>query len=235
MSRAVVLLSGGLDSATVLALARAHGHDVFALSVRYGQRHAAELRYAAKQAQYAGVLLHRTLELGDFSALVAGTSALFSDAAHAVPKGRAPKDVHEIPATYVPARNLIMLSFAVAWAEVLEADSVWLGVNALDYSGYPDCRPAFVHAFAHAANLATKRATQDAHALRVETPLLHMTKAEIVATGTRLGVRYAETLSCYDPVMREDETDACGACDSCALRRQGFMQAGIADPTRYAP
>lgn len=220
-ARAVVLLSGGLDSATALAVARERGCDCFALSVDYGQRHASELAAAAAVARQLGAVEHRVvhLDMGQF-----GGSAL-TDRALAIPT--APST--GIPVTYVPARNTVMLSLALGWAEVLEADAIFIGVNAVDYSGYPDCRPEFVEAFARVANLATKRGVEG-HPIAVEAPLIHLSKAEIVALGTRLGVDYALTVSCY---QADAAGRACGECDSCRFRRQGFIEAGVPDPTPY--
>jgi 7-cyano-7-deazaguanine synthase len=224
--RAVVLLSGGLDSTTCLAVAARDGFEVCALSVRYGQRHTAELDAAARQAERAGVARHAVVDvdLGSF-----GGSAL-TDEAIEVPKDRDPDDT-SIPSTYVPARNTVFLSLALAWAEVLGSTDLYIGVNALDYSGYPDCRPEFIEAFEALANLATK-AGVEGNRLRVHAPLLSLTKGEIVELGTSLGVDYAGTVSCYDP---DASGSACGSCDACSLRRKGFADAGVADPTRYRP
>lgn len=224
--RAVVLLSGGLDSTTVLALARAAGREVYALSFRYGQRHAAELDCARRQAARFGVQAHEVVDLAHVGALVASATSLVAASPLAVPKD---SSATGIPSTYVPARNTLFLAYALAWAEALAAREIWLGINALDYSGYPDCRPEFVHAFQALADKAT-RAGVEGHRIHLLTPLLEWSKAEIVAAGLRVGVDYADTVSCYDPV---DER-ACGRCDSCTLRRRGFAEAGVADPTRYA-
>lgn len=221
MTRAVVLLSGGLDSATTLALARHDGMVCHALSLDYGQRHHAELEAASKLALSLGAVEHRVMRL-DMGAY--GGSAL-TDASIAVPESASVG----IPVTYVPARNTIMLALALGWAEVLDADAIYIGVNALDYSGYPDCRPDFVAAFQQLANLATKRAVNGA-AIEIRAPLIHLSKAEIVRLGMRLGVDYQATVSCY---QADNQGRACGRCDSCRLRRQGFEQAGLADPTRY--
>jgi 7-cyano-7-deazaguanine synthase len=221
MSRAVVLLSGGLDSATTLALARRDGLSCHALSLDYGQRHHAELDAARAVALSMGAVEHRIMRL-DMGAF--GGSAL-TDASIAVPESAS----EGIPVTYVPARNTIMLALALGWAEVLDADSIYIGVNALDYSGYPDCRPAFVEAFQHLANLATKRAVNGAP-IEIRAPLIDLTKAEIVLLGVSLGVDYRLTVSCYQADL---DGRACGRCDSCRLRRQGFEQAGLPDPTRY--
>ncbi|MBF0324168.1 MAG: 7-cyano-7-deazaguanine synthase QueC [Alphaproteobacteria bacterium] len=223
--RAVVLLSGGLDSATVLAMAQKAGFECWALSFRYGQRHAVELAAAARVAAALGAASHRVAEI-DLRAF--GGSALTADID--VPKDRDDAAIAGgIPVTYVPARNTIMLSFALAWAEVLEAFDIFVGVNAVDYSGYPDCRPEYVAAFERMANLATK-AGVEGHKLTIHTPLIDLTKAQIIAKGVELGVDYALTSSCYDP---DHQGRACGRCDSCRLRRKGFEQAGIPDPTSY--
>jgi 7-cyano-7-deazaguanine synthase len=221
MTRAVVLLSGGLDSATTLALARHDGMICHALSLDYGQRHHAELEAASNLAHSLGAAEHRVMRL-DMGAY--GGSAL-TDASIAVPEAASVG----IPVTYVPARNTIMLALALGWAEVVDADAIYIGVNALDYSGYPDCRPDFVAAFQQLANLATKRAVNGA-AIEIRAPLIHLSKAEIVLLGMRLGVDYRATVSCY---QADNQGRACGRCDSCRLRRQGFEQAGLADPTRY--
>jgi 7-cyano-7-deazaguanine synthase len=220
--RAVVLLSGGLDSATCLAIARSAGFACHCLSVDYGQRHAAELVAAARVATAQGAAEHRVvhLDIGQF-----GGSAL-TDAAIAVPTGGVKPG---IPVTYVPARNTIMLSLALGWAEILGAQDIFVGVNAVDYSGYPDCRPAFIQAFEKMANLATK-AGVEGHALRINVPLIDLSKADIIRHGTALGVNYALTVSCY---QADTEGRACGVCDACRLRRAGFAATGMADPTRY--
>ena len=220
--RAVVLLSGGLDSATALAWSRERGLECHALSVAYGQRHDAELRAATRVARALGAASHRTLHV-DLGAL--GGSAL-TDARIDVPEQGGPG----IPVTYVPARNTVLLALALACAETLEAQSIVIGVNAVDYSGYPDCRPAFIDAFARLAGLAT-RAAVEGHAPRVLAPLIDWSKAQIIREGTRLGVDYGLTVSCY---QADAEGRACGRCDACRLRREGFTSAGIADPTRYA-
>ena len=223
---AVVLLSGGLDSTTCLALAQRDGFAVTALSFRYGQRHTSELDAAAAIAAAAGVAGHVVIDI-DLGSV--GGSAL-TDPDIEVPKGRAADDMgDDIPVTYVPARNTVFLSFALAWAEVLGASDIFIGVNALDYSGYPDCRPEFIAAYEDMANLAT-RAGVEGGRLHIHTPLLQLTKAQIVALGTELGVDYSATTSCYEA----DETGAaCGECDACVLRRNGFAEAGMPDPTRY--
>jgi 7-cyano-7-deazaguanine synthase len=228
VTRAVVLLSGGLDSATCLAVAtRRDGHEAHCLSFDYGQRHRFELAAAAELARRMGAASHRTfrLDLAQF-----GGSAL-TDASLAVPKDRSDEAIGAgVPITYVPARNTIFLSVALALAEILDARAIYLGVNALDYSGYPDCRPAFVEAFARLAAVATA-AGLEGRAPRIEAPLLHLGKADIVRLGTSLGVDYGLTHSCYDP---EPSGLACGRCDACRLRAAGFASAGVPDPTRYA-
>lgn len=225
MAKAVVLLSGGLDSATALAVAQSQGFEVFALSVDYGQRHRVELTRAAELARRAGVE-HRTVKL-DLRAV--GGSALTADMD--VPKDRAEAEMGAgVPVTYVPARNTILLGLALGYAEVVGAFDLFIGANVLDYSGYPDCRPEFLSAFEALANLATKAGTEGAGRFQVHSPLLKLTKAEIIRLGTSLGVDYALTLSCYDP---EPDGRACGRCDSCQLRRKGFAEAGVPDPTAY--
>ena len=222
---AVVLLSGGLDSATVLAIARSEGFEIIALSFRYGQRHSVEIVAAQSIARAASVLRHVIV---DIDLRVFGASALTSDMA--VPKGRTASEIsHGIPITYVPARNTIFLSYALALAEVSMADNIYIGVNTLDYSGYPDCRPDYIEAFEQMANLATKAGVEGRH-LTIHTPLMHQTKGEIIARGMQLGVDYAATLSCYDP---DASGAACGECDSCHLRLRGFAEAGVSDPVRY--
>lgn len=220
LSSAVVLLSGGLDSYTAGAIARADGRELYALTVRYGQVHAREIDAARRVAKALGVAKHLELDV-DLSRI--GGSALVGDGA--VPKDRA-IDPGEIPSTYVPARNTIFLSLALAWAEVLGADAIVLGVNALDYSGYPDCRPEYLQAFERVAALAT-RAGVEGRPLRVLAPLLHLSKAEIIRRGTALGLDYGLTHSCYDPLP---DGAPCGRCDSCVLRARGFAEAGVADP-----
>lgn len=221
MKRAVVLLSGGLDSATVLAMARAQGFECYALSVDYGQRHRAELAAAQRVARALGAHEHRVINI-DLTGF--GGSAL-TDASIAVPEHAS----SGIPLTYVPARNTIMLSLALAWAEVLQSQDIFFGVNAVDYSGYPDCRPEYVDAFERMANLATKAAIEG-KPLTLHAPLLHLSKAEIIRQGVRLGVDYGLTVSCY---QADEEGRACGRCDSCRLRREGFQSAGVPDSTRY--
>jgi 7-cyano-7-deazaguanine synthase len=224
--RAVVLLSGGLDSTTTLAAAKAAGFEVYALSVDYGQRHRVELDCAVQIAEEMGAADHRTVKL-DLRQI--GGSALTAELA--VPKGRAAEELgHGIPVTYVPARNTILLGLALGYAEVVGAFDIFIGANVLDYSGYPDCRPEFLAAFEALANLATKAGVEGAGRFRVHAPLLKMTKAEIIREGVRLGVDYAQTLSCYDP---DPAGRACGRCDSCQLRKKGFAEAGVPDPTEY--
>ena len=221
MKNAVILLSGGLDSATVLALARQQGYACHALSVDYGQRHHAELAAAQRVAQALGAVEQRVISV-DLTGF--GGSAL-TDARIAVPQ----QATTGIPLTYVPARNTIMLSLALAWAEVLQARDIFIGVNAVDYSGYPDCRPEYIAAFERMANLATKAAIEGNH-LTLHAPLLRLSKADIIKLGVRLGVDYSHTVSCY---QADKDGRACGMCDSCRLRRAGFEAAGMADPTRY--
>lgn len=221
MKPAVVLLSGGLDSATVLAIAREAGYACHALSLDYGQRHTAELAAAARLANSLGAISHRVIRLGLGDI---GGSAL-TDASIAVPEA----PTTGIPVTYVPARNTVMLSLALAWAEVLQARDIFIGVNAVDYSGYPDCRPEFIAAFEQLANLAT-RAGVEGETLRVHAPLQHLSKAQIIQRGTALKVAYAQTVSCY---QADAEGRACGRCDACRLRREGFIAAGVVDPTHY--
>lgn len=220
-AKAVVLLSGGLDSATVLAMARAQGFACYALSLDYGQRHASELAAARRVAATLGVVEHKIIAL-DLTRI--GGSAL-TDANIAVPE----TPTTGIPVTYVPARNTVFLSLALGWAEVLGAQDIFIGVNAVDYSGYPDCRPEYIAAFERLANLAT-RAGVEGTPFRIAAPLIDMRKAEIIQTGLRLGVDYALTLSCY---AADADGRACGRCDSCRLRAAGFAHAGVADPTRY--
>lgn len=219
--QAVVLLSGGLDSATALAIARARGLECYALSIAYGQRHEAELAAASRVAEALGAREHRVMQV-DLAGI--GGSAL-TDRSIAVPES----PTEGIPVTYVPARNTIMLSLALGWAEVLGAEHIFIGVNSLDYSGYPDCRPEYIEAFAHLARLATK-AGVEGRLCRIEAPLIAWTKERIIREGTALGVDYGMTVSCY---QADAGGRACGRCDSCRLRRAGFEAAGIADPTRY--
>jgi 7-cyano-7-deazaguanine synthase len=224
--KAVVLLSGGLDSATTFAVAKSRGFAVHALSVDYGQRHRIELQRAAIVAHALGAVEHRTVTL-DLRAI--GGSALTADVA--VPKDRTPDNLaHGIPVTYVPARNTILLGLALGYAETVGAFDLFIGANVLDYSGYPDCRPEFLSAFEALANLATKAGVEGAGKFHIHAPLLKWTKAEIIREGTRLGVDYALTLSCYDP---DAQGRACGRCDSCLLRKRGFAEAGVPDPTQY--
>ncbi|MFM9834897.1 MAG: 7-cyano-7-deazaguanine synthase QueC [Methylophilaceae bacterium] len=222
MKKAVVLLSGGLDSATVLAIAKSQGFDCYCLSLDYHQRHIAELQAARILASKLAVMEHKTVNL-DLSLF--GGSAL-TDNAIAVPES----ETKGIPVTYVPARNTIMLSLSLAWAEVLQAQDIFIGVNALDYSGYPDCRGEYVRAFQEMANLATKSAVEGKK-ITVHAPLIDLTKAQIITLGTKLDVPYSVTVSCY---QANENGEACGLCDSCRLRRDGFLKAGLPDPTRYA-
>ncbi len=223
---AVVLVSGGMDSATVLAIARQEGYRLFAMSFRYGQRHAVELQAAARICRGSGVEQHRIVDI-DLRAF--GGSALTDQLP--VPKSRSWEELGTgIPITYVPARNTIFLSYALAWGEVLGTGDIFLGVNAIDYSGYPDCRPEYIAAFETMANLALKAAVEGSLRVRIHTPLIYASKAEIIRRGIALGVDYSLTVSCYDP---DDEGKACGACDACQLRRRGFQEAGIPDPTLY--
>lgn len=224
--KAVVLLSGGLDSSTILALARQQGFAVYAMSFLYGQKHAIELEAARRIATTQGVTQHVEVEI---DVRVFGGSALTDTMA--IPKGRDIATISTgIPVTYVPARNTIFLSFALAWAEVLAANDIFIGVNALDYSGYPDCRPEYIQAYQSMANLATKAGVEGQQRLTIQTPLLHMTKAQIISTGLALGVDYSLTVSCYDP---SPDGSACSACDACVLRLKGFAEAGVEDPVRY--
>lgn len=222
--KAVVLVSGGMDSAVTIAMAREQGYEVYALSVAYGQRHQSELAASERVAKMLGAVAHKTVSV-DLRSI--GGSALTADID--VPLDSV-GSADDIPVTYVPARNTIMLSIALGWAEVLGSDDIWCGVNAVDYSGYPDCRPAFVEAFETLANLATKAGVEGA-GIRVHAPLMRMSKADIAREGARLGVDFAATVSCY---KADDEGRACGHCDACQLRAQGFRDAGLADPTRYA-
>ena len=224
--KAVVLLSGGLDSTTVLAIAKSEGYETYALSFSYGQRHSWELECARRVATASGVKDHRTAQI---DLRVFGGSALTADID--VPKGRSLDQMSEkIPVTYVPARNTIFLSFALAWAEVLGSSDIFIGVNALDYSGYPDCRPEFIEAFERLGNLATKAGVEGHQRLKIHTPLIALSKSEIVQTGLRLGVDYGLTSSCYDP---SPTGEPCGTCDSCLLRQKGFRDNGLSDPLRY--
>lgn len=225
MKKAVVLVSGGLDSATVLAIAQSAGYDCYAVSFDYGQRHSAELNAARRVASEAGVTEHRivAIDLSQF-----GGSAL-TDETIDVPAANQEQADSEIPITYVPARNTVFLSLALAWSEVLGANDIFLGVNAVDYSGYPDCRPAFIESFEVMANLATRAGVEDQQ-LRIHAPLIDLTKAQIIQQGIALGVDYSLTVSCY---QADDDGAACGICDSCFLRQQGFVSAAVPDPTRY--
>ncbi len=219
--KAVILVSGGLDSTTVMAMAQQQGYQCYTLSFDYGQRHRAELKAAEATSKAMGAIEHKVVTL-DLRTI--GGSALTDNSIDV------PEDAPEgIPVTYVPARNTVFLAIALGWAEVLEAQHIFVGVNAVDYSGYPDCRPEFIKSFEAMANLATK-AGVEGHKLKIETPLMTMSKAEIVQAGTELGVDYSLTVSCY---QADDQGRACGKCDSCRLRRQGFDQAGLSDPTRY--
>ena len=221
-----MLLSGGIDSTTTLALAQREGFEAYALTFRYGQRHALEIEAARRVARAFDVARH---EIVDFDLRRFGGSAL--TAAIDVPKDRTPSEMgQDIPATYVPARNTIFLAFALAWSETLAAHDIFIGVNALDYSGYPDCRPEYVSAFQHLADLATKAGVEGRQQLRIHTPLIALSKKEIVALGTSLGVDYGLTTSCYDP---SPSGEACGRCDACLLRLKGFAEARLVDPIRY--
>ncbi len=221
--RAVVLSSGGLDSTTVMAIARSESFEVYSLSFHYGQRHSIELDAANRVAEAFGAIKHLVIDI-DLTSI--GGSALTDDIE--VPKGRNEDEMEkEIPVTYVPARNTIFLSYALAWAEVLGASNIFIGVNAVDYSGYPDCRPEYIEAFEHMANLATRAGVENKTKLTIRTPLIRMTKAEIIKTGIELNVDYSMTHSCYDP---SPERKTCGQCDSCLLRKKGFDEAGIPDP-----
>lgn len=223
--KAIVLLSGGLDSSTCLAIAKSKGYEIYALSFRYGQKHSSELEAAERIADSDQVKLHKIidLDLGSF-----GGSSLTDDAMD-VPTGEYDEDSTDIPSTYVPARNTVFLSIALAWAEVVEADFIYAGVNAVDYSGYPDCRPEYIEAFQNMADLATK-AGIEGKGVKLETPLINLTKVEIIQLGHSLGVDYSQTVSCY---QADAQGRACGECDSCIIRKQAFEQAGVADPTRY--
>ena len=224
--KAVVLLSGGLDSTTTLAIARDEGYETYAMSFRYGQRHAVELQCAKNVAKALSVKQHIVV---DIDLRTFGGSALTADIE--VPKDRSDAEMEDdIPITYVPARNTIFLSYALAYAEVLVADTIFIGVNAMDYSGYPDCRPEYINAYQTMANLATQAGVEGKTKLKIRAPLMDKTKAEIIRIGVALGVDYSLTFSCYDP---DAEGRACGGCDSCLLRKKGFKAAGIPDPTRY--
>jgi 7-cyano-7-deazaguanine synthase len=224
--KAVVLLSGGIDSTTTLAIAKEEGFDLFALSFQYGQRHKIELEAAQRIANFFHVAKHVVV---DMDLRLFGGSALTDNLE--IPKNRKAAEMGgDIPVTYVPARNTIFLSFALAWAEVLGSEDIFIGVNALDYSGYPDCRPAYIAAYEKMANLATKAGVEGKQKLKIHTPLIRMTKAQIIKRGLDLGVDYSLTHSCYDP---SPSGDACGHCDSCLLRLKGFKEAGVRDPIRY--
>ncbi|MBB5191931.1 7-cyano-7-deazaguanine synthase [Silvimonas terrae] len=223
---AVILLSGGLDSATCLAIAKSQGFAPYCLSFDYGQRHNAELKAAARVAKSLGAVEHRIIKI---DLAVFGGSAL-TDASIDVPTD-GHTSANEIPVTYVPARNTILLSYALAWAEVLKGDDIFIGVNAVDYSGYPDCRPDYIAAYQHMARLATRTGVEGSP-LTIHTPLISLSKAQIVETGLALGVDYSQTVTCY---KADDEGRACGVCDACRLRAAGFTDAGVTDPTRYQP
>lgn len=225
--KAIVLSSGGIDSTTAMAFARSRGNQIYSLSFNYGQRHKAELEASKKIAVSLGATTHKIIQI-DLRQF--GHSALTDDID--VPKHDHVDQIQTqtVPITYVPARNTIFLSYAMAWAEVLKASSIYIGVTAVDYSGYPDCRPAYIEAFEKMANLATKTGITNEISLKIETPLIHLSKAQIIQAGTRLGVDYALTLSCYDP---DDQARSCGHCDSCLHRIKGFKEARIADPTVY--
>ncbi len=230
IKKAIILLSGGVDSTTTMAIARSEGYEIYALSIDYGQRHRQELDNAGKTASFFNAKMHKivTVDLREI-----GGSALTSDIE--VPKDRSFHEIgemgHGIPVTYVPARNTIFLAIALSWAEVIGADSIFLGVNVLDYSGYPDCRPEFIKAFENMANLATRAGVEGKNRITIKTPLINLTKAEIIKKGIDLGVDYSLTHSCYDPA---EDGIACGRCDSCLLRKKGFIEAGIPDPIKYA-
>jgi len=226
--RAVVLSSGGIDSTTAMAMAKDKGNEIYSLSFRYGQRHSAELAFAQKVAAALRVNAHKII---DIDLRQFGGSALTTNDI-SVPKHDQVEllDEDTIPITYVPARNTIFLSYAMAWAEVLKASSIYIGVTAVDYSGYPDCRPEFINAFQTMANLATVTGVTGETVLKIKTPLIHMSKAQIITAGDSLGVDYSLTISCYDP---DDQARSCGRCDSCLHRKKGFQEAGIKDPTPY--
>jgi len=224
--KAVVLLSGGLDSSTTLAVARNEGYQIYALTFRYGQKHEIEIEAAKKVAKHLGVAQHI---FADINLRIFGGSALTGDME--IPKARRVEEISDdIPVTYVPARNTIFLSFALAWAEVLKANDIFIGVNAVDYSGYPDCRPEYIEAYQKMANLATKAGVSGEQKVTIHTPLIYMTKADIIKTGVSLGVDYSLTNTCYDP---SPEGLACGQCDACTLRLRGFSEAGLKDPVEY--
>jgi 7-cyano-7-deazaguanine synthase len=225
--KAIVLSSGGLDSTTVMAIVKELGYEIYSLTFNYGQRHVFELKAAEKTARRFNAISHMVI---DINLRAFGGSALTDDID--VPKNQDIDAIsNHIPVTYVPARNTIFLSYALAWAEVLPSSDIYIGVNAVDYSGYPDCRPAFIDAFEKLANLATKAGVEENAPINIHTPLIHLTKAQIIQKGMLLGVDYAMTHSCYDPTQAGQ---ACGYCDSCQLRKKGFMEAGVPDPTPYA-
>jgi len=226
--KAIVLSSGGIDSTTAMAIAKSEGKEIYSLSFRYGQRHLIELEAAKKIARSLGAKAHKII---DIDLRQFGASALTDEID--VPKHESVEEIEkqkEIPITYVPARNTIFLSYALGWAEVLKADSIYIGVTAVDYSGYPDCRPEFIEAFEKMANLATKTGVTKEAVLKIETPLINLSKAQIIQTGSKLGVDYSITISCYDPDLKGR---SCGRCDSCLHRIKGFKEAGIKDPTSY--
>ena len=224
--KAIVLSSGGVDSTTSMAIAKAEGYDIYSLSFRYGQRHSLELEAAQKVAKAFAARQHLLIDI-DLGRI--GGSALTDDID--VPKARSESEMQkEIPVTYVPARNTIFLSYALAWAEVLKVSDIFIGVNAIDYSGYPDCRPEYIESFERMANLATKAGVEGVTKVKIHTPLIEMTKAQIIQKGVDLGVDYSMTHSCYDPSA---DGKACGQCDSCLLRKKGFQEAGVPDPTKY--
>ena len=226
--KAIILLSGGIDSTTAMAIAKSKGKEIYSLSFRYGQRHSIELEASKKIAQFLGAKEHKII---DIDLRQFGASALTDEID--VPKHESVEEIEqqkEIPITYVPARNTIFLSYALGWAEVLKADSIYIGVTAVDYSGYPDCRPEFIEAFEKMANLATKTGVTKEVVLKIETPLINLSKAQIIQTGSKLGVDYSITISCYDPDLKGR---SCGRCDSCLHRIKGFKEAGIKDPTSY--
>jgi len=224
--KAVVLSSGGVDSTTLMAIAKEEGYEIYSLSFNYGQRHSCELDAAKRVARVLGAQEHRIIDI-DLGKI--GGSALTDKID--VPKARSESEMkNEIPVTYVPARNTIFLSYALAWAEVLGASDIFMGVNAIDYSGYPDCRPEYIKAFENMANLAIKAAVEGKMKIHIRTPLIQMTKAEIIRRGVELGVDYRLTHSCYDP---SPDGKACGQCDSCLIRKKGFREAGVTDPTEY--
>ena len=227
IKKAIVLSSGGIDSTTAMAIARSKNKEIYALSFRYGQRHSLELDASKKIARIMGAKIHKII---DIDLRQFGGSALTDDMI--VPKHDTLEQIQgdKIPVTYVPARNTIFLSYAMAWAEVLTADSIYIGVTAVDYSGYPDCRPEFIEAFERMANLATRTGVTKETRLKIETPLIHLSKAQIIQTGMELGVDYSLTLSCYDP---DERARSCGRCDACLHRKKGFKEAGIKDPTPY--